>query len=85
MPKFLRRPIEVDAVRFAMREARERTQGRGMDLDTGVSFMAQNIAVVLTRDGQAPVMDGDWIVTYADGQQEVWRPSTFAALWEEVR
>lgn len=85
MPTFRRKPIEVEAVRFVMREARERTQGRGMDLDTGASFVAQNLATVLTRDGQAPVSDGDWIVTYADGQQEVWRPSTFAAMWEEVR
>jgi hypothetical protein len=84
MPQFVRRPVVVDAVRFVMSEARERVKGRGLDLDTGASFVANNLAVVLTRAGQAPVSDGDYIVTYADGSTEVWRPSAFLATWEQV-
>lgn len=83
MPQFVRRPVVVDAVRFVQADALSRTAGRGPDLDTGVSFV-NGIATILTRDGMAPVLNGDWIVTYADGNQEVWRPSTFAALWEPV-
>lgn len=83
MPSFRRKPIVVDAVRFSKTEALARTDGKGPDLHTGASFM-NGISCILTRDGMAPVLDGDWIVTYADGQQEVWRPSVFAATWEQV-
>lgn len=84
MPQFRRKPIEVEAVQFYRRDARERTKGAGMDLVTGVSIV-NGISTVLTRDGVMPVSDGDWIVTYADGAQEVWRPSAFAAMWEQVQ
>jgi hypothetical protein len=82
MAKFRRRPVEVDAVQFSKKRAPQRTSG--MDWNTGVSYV-NGTPVILTRDGMAPVCDGDWIATYADGNVEVWRPSTFAAMWEEVK
>lgn len=86
MPSFRRKPITVEAVKFVKAELLARAQGRaagGLDLETGVAIV-NGIPQVLTRDGLVGVVDGDWIVIYQDGQQEVWRPSTFAAMWEQV-
>lgn len=91
MPKFQTKPVVVDGVRFIEKDVWERTRGgSGLDLVTGASFRwgpgpsDPPVAMVLTRDGRQFVADGDWIVTYVDGGVEVWKPSTFAAMWEQV-
>src|SRR4051812_40670442 len=85
-----RRSLRAEAVRFVYAEAWARTEGKRMDLDTGVSWHWPQEAdwpaeaQVLTRDGVRPVKDGDFIITYVNGETDVMRPGQFAANFEPL-
>ena len=47
-------------------------------------IVSDPLAVVHTPIGAQAVLPGDWIITYADGQRDVWPDGMFRLAWEAV-
>lgn len=76
MPKFIRKPIVVDAQRF------NSFQGQA-NWPKGI-FGAREHTFLMTPDGSVPVKHGDWVVTNAEGFQYKLAHYEFAALFQPV-
>lgn len=93
MPKFIKKPVIVDAVQF------EWEDGHGIPSIPGVKFWTwtqvetsgglksvpdPKSAYVETLEGILHVSRGDWIITGVQGERYPCKPEIFAATYEPV-
>jgi hypothetical protein len=82
MARYVKKPVEVEAEQFDAKKAPwpkgvfEWGYGYWIEIFIGDS---ENL-----RKAKAKVELGDWILTFPDGDQEVWTPEDFKKIYDKV-
>lgn len=91
MPKFRKKPIVVDAVRWFPGSnapgVAEAVGGHPEHNDLGEITKESDyhvVGVIQTLEGPMMVSPGDWIITGAKGERYPCKPDIFAATYEPV-
>jgi hypothetical protein len=87
MPRFRKRPVEIEAVRLAGDSVSDAVQfvpsdqfaGGGVLPDDGRFFVD-----IKTLEGTMRAVEGDWIIRGVQGEFYPCKPDIFAATYEEV-
>lgn len=82
MPRFRKKPVEVEAVQFTGDNADE--IGRFAGLAAGV-FGRDHHLQIKTLEGNMTVSPGDWVIRGVKGEFYPCKPDIFAETYEEVR
>lgn len=89
MPKFRKKPVEIDAVQFtggnSVQVAQFITDGGGaFRAETHPRNGAQDVFYIHTLEGELRAVDGDWIIRGVQGEFYPCKPDIFAATYEPV-
>ena len=84
MPKFRKRPIVVEAVRYDGTPESIGAIGKLVD-DEGIPFLKEgNSLIIPTLEGAMRVDIGDWIIRGAHGELYPGKPDIFEKTYEPV-
>ncbi len=81
MPKFRKRPIVIEAVRF---DPQSQPWPEGVKPWTGTRPRDMSYGYIQTLEGQMHVMAGDWITTGVAGEKYPCKDEIFRATYERV-
>ena len=87
MPRFRKRPVEVEAIQFTGRNQREVLQFiyPSMSEDGLRGAEVMNLPVVIeTLEGDMTAAPGDWIIRGVQGEFYPCKPDIFEATYEPV-
>jgi len=92
MPKFRKKPVEIEAVQFDGTNAdavldwiNEHTEdGEGAYLIPGGEFAGKNALLIPTLEGDHRANSGDWIIQGVQGEFYPCKPDIFEATYEPV-
>jgi hypothetical protein len=87
VPKFRKKPVEVEAEQFGGFYATPHPAGVGMDDNSNHPERGERYAffVVTAHGHKTPIEQGDWIITEPDGRGHYpCKPDIFAATYEAV-
>ena len=82
MPKYRKKPVVIDAVRF---RAGEEDSELAADVIAGtVRYTDQDTILIATLEGTMEARPGDWIIRGVKGELYPCKPDIFAATYEAV-
>lgn len=89
MPKFRRKPVVIEAVKFdgSWKNAQEilRWMGGGVhDASASAPYWAANKLYIPTLEGEMTASSGDWIIRSVKGEFYPCKPDIFNAIYDAV-
>ena len=82
MPRFRKKPVEIDAIRWTGQNYSEVCAFVGQEVET--IERKKVLLVIATLEGTMLASPGDWIVRGAPGEFCVYKPDIFDATYEPV-
>lgn len=90
MPKFRKKPVEIEAIQFTGSNSGQVAQfitdgGGTFRADTHPRDGAQDVFHIVTLEGDMRAVNGDWIIRGVQGEFYPCKPDIFEATYEPVQ
>ena len=82
MPKFRKKPVEIEAQRFDGENADDLCKWIGPAGWAGSDAVDGTVVMIETLEGQMKAVAGDWIIRGVEGEFYPCKPAIFAATYE---
>ena len=84
MPKFRKKPVEIEAVQWRLFNTDELAEFLGADQDKTIVDCMTHQLVIFTLEGEMRANDLDWIIRGIKGELYPCKPDIFAETYEPV-
>jgi hypothetical protein len=84
MPRFRKKPVVIEAVRFGGKNVREIWDAFGVGAVYGPTEKNPDWLIIYTLEGEMRAAPGDWIIKGVRDELYPCKPDIFAATYEEV-
>lgn len=86
-PKFRKKPVVIEAVRFTKdnwKEVESFTNNQAYFTNPEISFNGKSTCIIPTLEGQHIATEGDWIIKGVNGEFYPCKPDIFEKTYENV-